>query len=54
MTNGDKKTFKEARPYVVGVVALLMRLTKVHCDNDAFTNAEKFVQEFERVNEIGG
>ena len=49
MTNADRKTFKEARPYLVGAIALLFRLTKLAwSDENSFAAAEKFVTEFER------
>jgi len=51
MTEADKKTFKEARPYVIGIVALLFKLRNpVHDTPTAFNAAERFIEEFEKRN----
>jgi hypothetical protein len=50
----DKETFKQARSYIVGVVALAIALRRGDPPpfNIEFDHAEAFVAEFEKRNEI--
>ena len=51
MSPADREVFKQGKPFIVGVVALLLRLTRTAwTDENAFAAAEKFVAEFERRN----
>lgn len=53
MTKSDEETFKEARPYVVGAVALLIKLARgTRSQEEPFEDAEEFVRKFEGVNDI--
>ena len=57
MEEDDKQVFKQARPYIVGLVALVIEL-RVMDTNDvvkpdwSFGQAENFVKEFEKRNGI--
>lgn len=55
MSESDKETFKQGRPYVIGILAALLRLRDGrrigdHPEKQCFDEAEEFVAEFERRN----
>lgn len=50
----DKQGFRQARPFIIGIVALLLKLAYQAGDQGRFPfdEAEKFVEEFEKRNDI--
>lgn len=56
MSEDDKKTFAQGRPYVVGLVALVLALRddpeRRDPIRDYFDVADSFIEEFEKRNEI--
>jgi hypothetical protein len=53
MSNNDKDTYLEGRSYIIGLIALLFKVTnKTHDSSSAFDASESFIKEFERRNGI--
>ena len=51
MSEDDKRLYREGRPYLLGIVALLFKLRQPVLEVDqAFKAAELFVGEFEKQN----
>jgi hypothetical protein len=50
MSEDDKQVFSQARPFIVGIVALVFQLRTLGAPNGSFDQAEEFVQEFEKRN----
>jgi hypothetical protein len=51
MNKADKETFAAAKPYVVGIIALVFQLRFTAWSiQSCFNEAEKFVKEFENRN----
>jgi hypothetical protein len=52
MNEEDKEAYQQAKPYLLGLVALALKLKSGWDEKFAFDVAEEFMKEFEKRNEI--